>query len=321
MPPSPALFFANAAKIERYSILHFSLIIGCVLPSLFRPRYKCGKAQYSVDRLDTFVRNCAPKAWEDFFELDGVKDHIKLLTPIMLKDGKEYTIEPPMPLMFRALDMVDPDEVKVIILGQDPTPQAGKATGLAFSVNDPLSVGTVLNVLLEVALEGWSVSIFSGDLSKWAKQGVLLLNTALTVERDEAGSHIKLHWWTEFAQLLIEYISENAKPSVWLLWGNVAKGYKPLIDNKKHYVITGGHPSALGGIGTNEFIGGRYFQCANQFLSNRLRGRIDWGLAAKHFGLPVKNVMKPCPPEPKPLARKNPYKGKGLPRLGKKVKY
>lgn len=91
--------------------------------------------------------------------------------------------------MFRALELVRPDEIRVIILGQDPTPQAGKAAGLAFSVADPLSVGTVLNVLLEVALEGFPVNIWEGDLTSWVKQGVLLLNTAFTVPKGGPGSH------------------------------------------------------------------------------------------------------------------------------------
>ena len=267
------------------------------------------------------MEKCAPQGWKNFFNLPDVKNDIDELTPIMLVDGKRYPIEPAMPLMFKALEMVSPGQIKVVILGQDPTPQAGMATGLAFSVANPLSVGTVLNVLLEVALEGWSVNIFNGDLTWWAKQGVLLLNTALTVQRDNAKSHIKLHWWTVFTKLLIKYINETADPSVWFLWGKEAQDYQEYISSKKHYVIKGGHPSALGGIDINEFIGGRYFQCANQFLSNRGK-MIDWGLAVKNKNrLQVNNIMKPCPPEPKPLARKNPYKGEGAYQTGKKVKY
>ena len=159
------------------------------------------------------MENCAPVAWKEFFQLPGVQTDIRELAPLMLKDGKMFHIEPPMPLMFRALEMVSPDEIRVVILGQDPTPQAGQATGLAFSVADPMSVGTVLNVLLEVALEGWNVNIFNDDLTNWAKQGVLLLNTALTVQQGKAGSHIKLNWWGKFSELLIEYISGRAGPS------------------------------------------------------------------------------------------------------------
>lgn len=144
----------------------------------------------------------------------------------------------------------------MVIIGQDPIPQPGQATGwLAFSVKDPKRVGTVLNVLLEVAFEGFPVNLNSGDLRPWASQGVLLLNSALTVRRGQARSHLKLNWWISFTEMLVEYISKNAKPSVWLRWGNEAQYFKKIIDHKKHYVLTGGHPSTLGGIGRNEFFG------------------------------------------------------------------
>ena len=266
----------------------------CTLTAVGKLPYNCKAATYGTDKLDEFVENCAPEAWREFFQLPGVQKVVSTLTPIMLEDGKEYRIEPPMPMMFRALELVRPDQVRVVILGQDPTPQAGKATGLAFSVADPLSVGTVLNVLLEVALEGWNVNIFNGDLTKWANQGVLLLNKALTVRRGNAGSHMR--WWAEFSPFLIQYISDRAGPTVWLLWGREAQSYQKLINSNRHYVITGGHPSALGGLGTNTFFGGRYFQCANQFLTNRDFPPIDWALAEE-------NVLKPCPAEPKPKKR------------------
>ena len=194
--------------------------------------------------------------------------------------------------------MVDPKKIKVVILGQDPTPQAGKATGLAFSVADPLSVGTVLNVLLEVALEGWSVNIDNGDLNKWAAQGVLLLNTALTVQQRRAGSHLRR--WKPFTEFLVKYISDDAQPSVWFLWGKKAHEYQKLINNRKHYVITGGHPSTFGGLKVpNTFFAGEYFDCANQFLTRRGREKIDWGLVVDNYQkLPVANVMSLCPPEP-----------------------
>lgn len=293
--------FDNHETLCASRALHFNLppsqakLVLCRIPVTDYTMAALGKAAtYSTHKLDEFVENCAPEAQEDFFQLPGVKNDISLLTPVVLKDGKKYPIEPPMPMMFRALELVPLDMVRVVILGQDPTPQAGQATGLAFSVADPMSVGTVLNVLLEVALEGWNVNIFNGDLTKQANnQGVLLLNTALTVEQGQgkAGSHIKLGWWAEFSKFLIEYISARAGPSVWLLWGNEAQSFQELINSDKHYVITGGHPSALGGIGTNTFFGGRYFQCANQFLTGKGNPPIDWALADE-------NALKPCPPPP-----------------------
>lgn len=124
-------------------------------------------------------------------------------------------------------------------------------------------------------MEGWSIDITKGSLAKWANQGVLLLNSALTVKKNSPGSHLTL--WIPFTELLIKYISSNAQPSVWLLWGNQAQSFEKHIAKTNHYVIKGGHPSALAGLDTNTFFGGNYFQCANQFLNNRGRGPIDWG--------------------------------------------
>lgn len=128
-----------------------------------------------------------------------------------------------MQLMFEAFKRVNPEDIKVVILGQDPTPQEGKATGRAFSVANPRAVGSVMYVLLEVALEGWSVDLSNGDLSKWEKQGVLLLNSALTIgqityedpqkkTKTQEVSH--LGYWCPFTKLLIDHISGLPEPSV-----------------------------------------------------------------------------------------------------------
>jgi len=255
-------------------------------------KYDCGAAKYESNPLLEFVQYCAPPAWGAFFTKKKVQEDLNELTPLLLKEAQKKSnpgIEPPMPLMFEAFNMVAPQKIRVVIIGQDPTPQPGQATGLAFSVGDPKSVGTVLNVLLEVAFEGFPVNLNNGDLKPWALQGVLLLNSALTVNRGQAGSHLKLYWWISFTELLVEYVSINADPSVWLLWGNEAQYFQKFIDRKKHYVMTGGHPSALGGIGRNEFFGKGYFQCANEFLANKRDGRIDWSLAPR-------NVLETCPP-------------------------
>ena len=259
--------------------------------------YDCKAATYGANALKEFVEKCAPPAWNDFFrslENWGVWD--KLSTVLT-----HPRIEPRMPLMFEALNRVAPEDITVVIIGQDPTPQAGKATGLAFSVQNAKSVPSALNILLEVALEGWNVDINDGDLSSWASQGVLLLNTALTVRQGQAGSHIK-HWAT-FSELLIRHISENVDgpPVVFLLWGNHAQNFAEFIDANKHYVISGGHPSTLGGMGVNNFFGGAYFLCANEFLKTERGIQIDWGLAPK-------NWMKRCPKKPKSMG----LKGKNL---------
>ena len=305
------------------------------------------EANYEGTTLVEFAKRCAPKAWRYFFTLPSVVDALKRADDSIRKAQKEidelnvkghvflsYHIEPPrMQTIFKAFERVSPDNVKVVILGQDPTPQTGKATGRAFSVEDPRTVGSVMNVLLEVALEGWSVDLFNGDLSKWEDQGVLLLNSALTIgeieyyeldhyeTKREKVSH--LSYWCEFTKLLIEYISALPKPSVWMLWGNVAQDFtvkrkfetfsecynqnqasqtditKELsLIKPKNYVLKGGHPSPKSGAGgMNTFFARNYFTCANLFLSKKRPGPvIKWGLVeGKSQICDTGSRFYPCP--------------------------
>ncbi len=257
--------------------------------------YYCPGAKFgqNADKFDEFVEYCAPADWKDFFQLSEVKAVIHTLS-LSLKNKK---IQPPMSETLKAFELVAPDDIKVVIIGKDPTKEPGEATGLAFSVNDPRKVGSAMNVLLEVALEGWTVDIFNGNLSKWANQGVLLLNAALTVLK-KAGSHLNL--WKPFTECLIKYISSTDKPKVWLLWGEEAKSFEIYIDKTKHYVITGRHPSPRTAINKEDpektFFGANYFGCANLFLENYGRGTINWGLGQSNFKLAPKSPLKPCPP-------------------------
>jgi len=288
------------------------------------PEYNCEAAEYETNPLNEFVEHCAPDDWRSFFGRPEIKRDLDELTPFILeeairleeeakeilKEAKEKNkeppkflpgIEPPMRLMFEALNRVALKDIKVVIIGQDPTPQPGKATGLAFSVDDPKSVGTVLNVLLEVAFEGFPVDLHKADVSSWADQGVLLLNSALTVTRGEPGSHLEANWWDYFTEKLVQYISEYAHSSVWLLWGRKAQHFEKFIkkDEHLHYVITGGHPSSRAGVRSrNNFFGKGYFQCANKFL-DKVGGphyQIKWGLPPSNNGHPqAVNVLDQCP--------------------------
>ncbi|CAH3031174.1 unnamed protein product [Pocillopora meandrina] len=194
-----------------------------------------------------------------------------------------------MPWLFRALELVEPEKVRVVILGQDPTPQKDKATGVAFHVKKPRFVPAVLHMFLEVAFEGFPVDLDKSNVKKWARQGVLLLNTALTcphkppkkVDKKDMykyGSHSKI--WEDFTISLIRYIGGNtAGPSVWQLWGREAKKFSTYID-KKHLIIEGGHPSPMGTAKHGDsFFGGNYFNGANQFLLSNGRDTIDWSLS------------------------------------------
>ena len=235
--------------------------------------------------METFFRRAAKKKY-----LSDVS-FLKLLAENLIKKGKQLkdAIEPQMPLLFKALELVKPGDVRVVILGQDPTPQKGKATGVAFHVKKPRFVPAVLHMFLEVAFEGFPVDLDEGNVMEWARQGVLLLNTALTCphkppkEADKKeiykySSHSKI--WEDFTISLIKYIGGNtAGPSVWLLWGREAKKFSRHI-NKKHLKIEGGHPSPMSiAKHGDSFFGGNYFNGANQFLWSNKRGTIDWSLS------------------------------------------
>ncbi|KAL9951757.1 hypothetical protein ACROYT_G044481 [Oculina patagonica] len=241
----------------------------------------CSKASYSTVTLYDFVykHNCFPQKWREFFHLAGVSNEIK--TKITPELSKMIPIEPPMPDMFKVLHKISPQNVKVIILGQDPTPQQNQATGMAFSLKpgvDPRDVPSVFNMLVELKWEGIDVGLSNGDLTPWVGQGVLLLNAALTVRRGpvavQAGSHQKL--WAGFTSHLVKYINDESPPSAWLLWGAKAQEFANLIKRPEHMIKAGAHPRARTG-----FFGRNYFQCANEFLGKKNRGQIDWRLQEK----------------------------------------
>lgn len=179
----------------------------------------------------------------------------------------------PEPLnLLRAFELCDFDNLKVVILGQDPYHAFGQAHGLAFSVPKGVKIPPSLrNIFKELEEEGFEVDWNSGDLSAWAKQGVLLLNSALSVKEGLAMSHEKLGWekWTDF---VIEYVSKNKEGLVFLLWGNQARKKKALICESKHLVLESSHPSPLSV--RHSFKGCGHFLKANQFL----RQPIDWNL-------------------------------------------
>ena len=253
----------------------------------------CMAATYQDTRLDTFVYSDCFKGWPwaKFFDLPNVKGTIKRVADELEKEAQKSNIEPPLKDVFKALEKVGPNDIKVVIVGQDPTPQEGKATGMAFSVAKPRTVPSAMNVLMEVALEGWSVNLDNGDLSKWAEQGVLLLNWALTIGEN---SHLEL--WSPFTSLLIENV---VQPCVWIIWGNKAKEFAvPHIKkNPHHYSITGVHPSPKNPYIGN-FFGQNYFFCANEILKKIVghHAQIDWGLAVeKDKRLEVKSIgLSPC---------------------------
>ena len=223
--------------------------------------------------------SCQPKGWEGFFNRADVKKMVEDISSRLQEDSQVRGLElnPKIGWIFRAFHMVPPDQVKAIIMGQDPAPQPGLATGLSFSLDPsvhPKTVQSVLRVILEARNEGYCVNASVGVLENWAKQGVLLLNTALTLVQNKIGSHIPI--WKKFSREIMKYINDNINPSVWILWGSKAKALENKIDKSKHYIVKGGHPSPRAP--AEKFFCQNYFSCANEWLCKKGRGTVDWNL-------------------------------------------
>lgn len=180
---------------------------------------------------------------------------------------------PAQPQMFRALELCAPKGVRVVILGQDPYHTPGVADGLAFSssAGNPLPP-SLRNIFREIEGEYGTCPKMS-DLSGWAKQGVLLLNTTLTVEAGVANSHSACGWH-EFTDAVIRSLSEKEEHIVFLLWGNFARQKRELVDGSKHLILESAHPSPLSA--HKGFLGNGHFKKANEYLEKHKRGSIDW---------------------------------------------
>lgn len=204
---------------------------------------------------------------QDYFQ--GIKDFLLQAK----KAGK--TIYPKGSLIFNAFNQTPFDEVKVVILGQDPYHNPGEAMGLSFSVPKSKRVPPSLrNIYKEINRDLGLAIPTHGDLSSWAHQGVFLLNAMLTVEHKKAGSHKKIGWQS-FTNAVIQAISAHHEGIIFLLWGNFAKSKKELIDTDKHYVLESVHPSPLAG---NGFQKNGHFSKTNELLVKQGRKAIDWGI-------------------------------------------
>ncbi len=197
--------------------------------------------------------------------------NIKQFLSTETKSGK--TIYPPGPQIFNAFNTTPFDQVKVVILGQDPYHGPGQAMGLSFSV--PRGVRTpasLKNVYKELASDVSFTIPDHGDLTDWAKQGVFLLNAMLTVEHSKAGSHQKIGW-QKFTDAVIQKLSAEREGLIFMLWGNFAKKKSILIDDKKHTILEAAHPSPLA---RNAFSGCKHFSKANEILSSQNQNSILW---------------------------------------------
>lgn len=185
------------------------------------------------------------------------------------------TVYPPGGSIFKAFDLCHLDKVKVVILGQDPYHNPGQAMGLSFSVPEGVAAPPSLkNIFKEIESDLGIRMSGSTDLTPWARQGVLLLNSVLTVRAGAAASHSGLGW-QEFTDAVIRIISETQDGVVFLLWGNYAKTKAPLIDISRHHILAAAHPSPLA---RGAFFGCRHFSRANEILEYEGKSPIDWKL-------------------------------------------
>lgn len=217
------------------------------------------------------------ESWKEVLFNEFQKDYFKNLKQFLLKEKSENkTIYPPNNLIFNAFNKTPFNNVKVVILGQDPYHGAGQAHGLCFSVPEGIKIPPSLrNIYKELSTDVDFKIPISGNLIKWAKQGVLLINATLTVRDSEAGSHQKKGWET-FTDSVIKIISEKKENVVFVLWGNYAQSKEKLIDNNKHLIIKSVHPSPLSA--TRGFFGSKPFSKTNEYLKKNNINEIDWSL-------------------------------------------
>ena len=195
---------------------------------------------------------------------------------LMNKVNEEYntkTIYPSKENLFNALKLTSYKDTKVVIVGQDPYHGEGEAMGLSFSVNDGIKLPPSLKNIYKELFEDLGITRLSGDLTDWTKQGVLLLNSTLTVVKDTPGSHAKLGW-DKFTDEIIKKVNEKDTPVVFILWGNFAKTKKDLITNDKHLIIESPHPSPFSA--RTGFFGSKPFSKTNEFLKKNNIEEIKW---------------------------------------------
>ena len=213
------------------------------------------------------------KNWDNILEEEMKKEYFKQLGIFVKSEYKTKICYPQYKDIFNALRYTDYDEVKVVILGQDPYHGENEAHGLSFSVLDGVKRPPSLNNIFKELYDDLGVKRTTNDLTSWALQGVLLLNSIMSVEKDKPLSH-KGIGWEIFTDNVIRYLNDREKPIVFILWGSYARSKKELITNKKHYIIESAHPSPLSA--NRGFFGSKPFSRANKFLEENNIEPIVW---------------------------------------------
>lgn len=215
------------------------------------------------------------KTWKKALSEEFSKPYFEGLSQFIKTAYQQNTCYPNGKDIFAAFDSCSLDKLKVVIIGQDPYHGEGQANGLCFSVYDGIPHPPSLkNIFKELETDIGKTYPVSGDLSHWAKQGVLLINATLTVQAHQAGSHQK-KGWEAFTDAVIKHISVEKEDIVFMLWGGFAKKKGKQIDTSKHYVLTTGHPSPLSA-NRGYWFGNKHFSKVNDFLNSKGKKQIDW---------------------------------------------
>lgn len=216
-------------------------------------------------------------SWKQYLQAEFDKSYFKSLAEFVKAEYKNYTCFPKGSQIFNAFNHCSFEAVKVVIIGQDPYHGIGQANGLCFSVNDGIKHPPSLKNILKELEDDLNINYpISGNLEKWADQGVLLLNATLTVRANQAGSHQKKGWET-FTDKVIEIISDNKENVVFMLWGGYANKKKKLINTNNHFVLETGHPSPLSA-NRGYWFGNKQFSKTNSLLLQAGLSAIEWSL-------------------------------------------
>jgi uracil-DNA glycosylase len=213
--------------------------------------------------------------WQEIIDFEKSKDYFIDLDFFLKSERQNFDIFPKVKDVFKAFELTPLDKLKVVLIGQDPYHKINQAHGLSFSVNNGIKTPpSLVNIYKELKTDLNIPIAEHGNLTHWAKQGVLLLNATLTVREGQPGSHQK-KGWENFTDEIIKYISENTENTVFLLWGNFAKTKKEIINSAKHLVLEAAHPSPLA---RGAFFGSKHFSKCNEFLISKGKVTIDWSL-------------------------------------------
>lgn len=213
-------------------------------------------------------------SWKEQLKAEFEKPYFQQLTDKVRQEYRQGACYPPGPLIFNAFNLCPFDRVKVVIIGQDPYHEPGQAHGLCFSVKPGIDIPPSLQNIYQELHDDLGCTIPDhGCLTKWARQGVLLLNTVLTVRAHQANSHRGIGW-EEFTDAAIRILNKQERPIVFILWGRPAQAKRAMLDNPQHLVLTAPHPSPLSAY--RGFFGSRPFSKTNAFLQEHGITPVDW---------------------------------------------